>query len=233
MDTLAATPLEDATDSHSGSRIDQANSTRRPRLTLFVAQDSPHASAEWVDELRQFADCDIKTWQPHSAQDTHTDIGGTGFSRTLRLLDSVLSKAGAAVPGPAFVVFAGDAATAPVHQRTKSAPPRGGLAPGVKRRICELIDRDYSKALLLSDLAEIAKLSAYHFARAFKQSLGIPPHRYLLERRIAAAADLVRNSDRCLSDIALEVGFSDQSHFTRLFVRHMGETPRDFRRRHR
>jgi AraC-like DNA-binding protein len=76
-------------------------------------------------------------------------------------------------------------------------------------------------------------LSEFHFARAFKQSLGVPPHRYLIQRRIARAAEIVKTTDKPLSEVALDVGFSDQSHFTRLFVRVTGETPRAFRHRHR
>jgi AraC family transcriptional regulator len=84
-----------------------------------------------------------------------------------------------------------------------------------------------------STLAAIARLSEFHFARAFKQSFGMPPHRYLIERRLDVAAELIRTTERRMSQIATDVGFFDQSHFTRLFVRKMGETPCKYRRRHR
>ena len=61
----------------------------------------------------------------------------------------------------------------------------------------------------------------------------MPPHRYVLQRRIAAAADMIRNSNRPLAEVAMSVGFSDQSHFTRVFGREFGETPNVFRRRYR
>ncbi len=112
-------------------------------------------------------------------------------------------------------------------------PARGGLAPGALRRVRDYIEKRLADRFELRDLATIAGLSATHFCRAFKQSVGVPPHRYLNMRRISAAADLVRETNRPLSEICLDVGFSDQSHFTRTFVRLLGETPGAFRHRHR
>ncbi len=110
---------------------------------------------------------------------------------------------------------------------------RGGLAPGVLRRVREAIDSRLSASIKLTELADLAGLSTCHFARAFKQSIGVPPHRFIVERRIAYAMQLVRQTSQPFTDIALAVGFSDHSHFTRTFVRVVGETPRACRRRHR
>jgi AraC-like DNA-binding protein len=110
---------------------------------------------------------------------------------------------------------------------------RGGMGFGSLRRTREHIERQLAHKISLPELAGIAGLSAGHFSRAFKQSVGMSPHRYLLQRRIAAAADLIRNTDRPLAEVALNVGFSDQSHFTRVFARESGETPSAFRRRYR
>jgi AraC family transcriptional regulator len=68
------------------------------------------------------------------------------------------------------------------------------------------------------------------FSRAFKQSTGIPPHQWLLDRRVETAKDLLRRSCLSLTDIALTCGFSDQSHFTRVFVRACGVSPGVWRR---
>jgi AraC-like DNA-binding protein len=121
----------------------------------------------------------------------------------------------------------------PASVSRRRGPARGGLAPSALRRVRECIDQRLAESLDVKVLADIAKLSACHFARAFKQSVGLPPHRYLIERRIEAAAELIRVSDRPLTEISLEVGFSDQSHFTRSFGRAREETPSAFRRRHR
>ena len=110
-----------------------------------------------------------------------------------------------------------------------AAAPRGGLAPGALRRVREHIHSRLSERIELSELAAIARLSDCHFSRAFKQSLGVPPHRYVMQRRIEAAAVMIEQTDRPLSEIALEVGFSDQSHFTRMFLRLANQTPRDYR----
>lgn len=110
---------------------------------------------------------------------------------------------------------------------------RGGLAPGALRRVREHIDEQLAGKIELFQLAAIAGLSECHFARAFKQSVGVPPHRYLVRRRVEAASELIKGTEQALADISLAAGFSDQSHFTRMFASVAGETPGAFRRRHR
>ena len=109
---------------------------------------------------------------------------------------------------------------------------RGGLPPGALRRVREFIETRLSQNFELGKLATIAGLSDSHFSRAFKQSVGVPPYRYMVQRRIAVAMELIRQSQRSLTDIALEVGFCDQSHFTRMFSHLEGESPGAYRRRH-
>lgn len=110
---------------------------------------------------------------------------------------------------------------------------KGGLAPGALRRVREHVESHLAEKIGLIELAAIAKLSDCHFSRVFKQSVGVSPHRYIMTRRIATAARLMQDSDRPLIEISHAVGFSDQSHFTRVFVDVMGETPRAFKWRHR
>jgi len=107
---------------------------------------------------------------------------------------------------------------------------RGGLAAGVLRRIREHIDRELAGSIQLHDLAALAGLSDCHFARAFKQSVGVPPHRYVINRRVEKAIELIRTTDRPLSRIALDVGFCDQSHLGRQIARATGHSPRELRR---
>jgi len=119
-------------------------------------------------------------------------------------------------------------AMAPTSRKPGSVV-RGGLAPGVLRRVRELIELELENNIALSSIAMTAGLSVYHFARAFKQSMGVSPHRYLLQRRIEKAVALLKETELPLSEIAVTVGFADQSHFSRQFSRFMGETPRAFR----
>lgn len=107
---------------------------------------------------------------------------------------------------------------------------RGGLPAGALRKVSEYIERELANPISLHDLAAMAGFSDCHFARAFKQSTGMPPHRYLMQRRVERAAALIQGTTRPLSEIALEVGCCDQSHFSRLVARATGQTPRDLRR---
>jgi AraC-like DNA-binding protein len=115
----------------------------------------------------------------------------------------------------------------------RSAPPDhsvGGLAPRALIRIREYIEGHLEENIELETLAGIAGLSKWHFARAFKQSVGTPPHFYLLQRRLERAQELLAETDLSLAQIALKIGFSDQSHFSRRFRMFVGVTPRSFRR---
>jgi AraC-like DNA-binding protein len=111
--------------------------------------------------------------------------------------------------------------------------PRGGLAPGALRRVTEYIDSHLCEDLALETLAAHAGLSTYHFARAFKQSVGMPPHRYLLQERVKRAVELLKQTEQPLTAIAQSLGFADQSHFSRSFHGLVGLAPSEFRRSHR
>lgn len=110
---------------------------------------------------------------------------------------------------------------------------RGGLPPRVLRRVQEYVDSHLGEDLDLEQLAQTAGLSLHHFARAFKKSIGIPPHQFVLQRRLRLARDLLTNTDRPIVDIASAAGFSDQSHLARHFRRSFAVTPVAFRRSHR
>ncbi|SRR5579871_30700 len=106
-----------------------------------------------------------------------------------------------------------------------AAPSRGGLSPTLTRRICEYMDEHSAEKVGLDSLAVMAGLSVHHFARAFRQSVGIPPHGYLLRRRLERAGQMLRDTQAPLSEIALAAGFSDQSHLARHFRRQTGMPP--------
>jgi AraC-like DNA-binding protein/PAS domain-containing protein len=112
-------------------------------------------------------------------------------------------------------------------------PHHGGLPPALTQRIREYIDAHLHEKVTLEAMAETAGLSPHHFARAFRQSVGMPPHQYLLQRRLDAAERMLRNTDLPLSEIALRSGFSDQSHLARHFRRLTGLPPSELRWRNR
>jgi AraC-like DNA-binding protein len=114
--------------------------------------------------------------------------------------------------------------------RPDPRPARGGLPPATLRRIRDYVDANLDKTIDLGSLARTAELSPYHFARSFKQSEGVTPHGYVLERRIVKARELLTRTARPLSDIALEVGFADQSHFARRFRQAVGVSPGQYRK---
>ena len=113
----------------------------------------------------------------------------------------------------------------PPARRTDSALPRTKL-----RAVIEYIDEYLDTDLTLAQLAATVHLSAYHFARQFKAATGVPPHRYVVTRRVERAQQLLRKSDLPLVDIAASAGFSDQSKFSTHFKRVLGVTPRQFRK---
>ena len=101
---------------------------------------------------------------------------------------------------------------------------------------------DLAVRLLLDDIcadrpvAELAShcgLSRSHFARAFKVSMGVPPHRWLMNHRIRRAGDMLEWTTESIADIALSCGFADQSHLTRAFHAAVGDSPAAWRRRRR
>jgi AraC-like DNA-binding protein/PAS domain-containing protein len=104
-------------------------------------------------------------------------------------------------------------------------PSRGGLSPALKNRICDFIEEHIGEKISLGALSSMAGLSTNHFARAFQQSVGIPPHRYLLRRRVQHVEQMLRETQLPLSQIALAAGFSDQSHLARHFRRLTGMPP--------
>ena len=111
-----------------------------------------------------------------------------------------------------------------------SGLPRGGLAPWQLRRAEELMSAGLTEELPLSRLASECGLSVRHFARAFRVSTGMPPHRWLLRHRVERAKELLRTRALSLADVAMFCGFADQSHFTRVFTAAAGTSPGVWRR---
>jgi transcriptional regulator GlxA family with amidase domain len=108
------------------------------------------------------------------------------------------------------------------------APQRYFLSRAVRRAI-EYIHANLSEDVHLKDIAEAARLSTCHFARMFRKTMGMTPHRYLMQARIGKVKELLGQSELCLAAIADEAGFSDQGHMSKVFKRLTGMTPRAFR----
>ena len=107
----------------------------------------------------------------------------------------------------------------------------GGLAPWQQRRATELLLSGIGRHVSVADLASACGLSESHFVRAFRQSTGLPPHQWVLARRIERSKELLSISpSQSLSEVAVACGFADQSHFTRTFSRMAGLTPGAWRR---
>jgi AraC family transcriptional regulator len=112
----------------------------------------------------------------------------------------------------------------------KASPVRGGLAPWQQRIVAAHIEEHLAEQVPLAKLAELVRLSPYYFCRAFKQSFGLPPHRYHTSRRIERAKSLLAKSSPSVTDIGLTVGFSETSSFTAAFRKATGLTPTAFHR---
>jgi len=110
------------------------------------------------------------------------------------------------------------------------APARGGLAAWQRRLVASHIEDHLSEQITLTALARLVRLSPYHFSRAFKQSFGMPPHRYHTHRRIERAKVLLGGFALSVTDIGLSLGFSEASSFTTTFRKMTGLTPSRYHR---
>ena len=106
---------------------------------------------------------------------------------------------------------------------------RGGLPRRRLRVAIAYIEDHLASEIALEDLAAAVHLSAFHFARLFRASTGLPPHQYVITRRIERAKQLLRDDELSLAQVAARTGFWDQGHFTRHFKRLVGVTPKHFR----
>ena len=106
----------------------------------------------------------------------------------------------------------------------------GALPRGRLRAVVEYIEEHLDAGPTLEQMAAVARLSPYHFARQFKAATGLPPHQYVIARRVERAKQLLqRRGDLSLAEVAARAGFSDQSQFSHHFKRLVGVTPGRFR----
>ena len=119
-------------------------------------------------------------------------------------------------------------AAQPPSSRTVNLGPK--LIAWQRRRVLEHIEESLAKPIRNRDLAALVDFSEFHFNVAFRNSLGTPPHEFLIRRRIERARHLMLSTDLSLCDIAAECGLADQAHLSRLFRKVVGETPAAWRK---
>ncbi len=127
--------------------------------------------------------------------------------------------------------------TIPDETRTSAWPSLahreiGTLPFSRLRRVTEYIRAHLDQDLTLAQLGAVVYMSPYHFARLFQHSTGLPPHRFVVRARIDHAAALLAAPELSIAQISRVVGFRTPSHFSTVFRRIMGVTPREYRARH-
>jgi len=152
---------------------------------------------------------------------------------------AVFAEAAAGTPsGPAFTQTLATALATRLLHRFGTACSSGDLGNSGEARLTRrqmraviaFIESRVTTGATLEEMAEVAALSPHHFVRAFKASVGVPPYAYLVRRRVERARHLLAHTDRRISRIAYDLGYSDPAHLTRQFKQHAGCTPSAFRR---
>ncbi|QIG98093.1 helix-turn-helix domain-containing protein [Bradyrhizobium sp. 6(2017)] len=114
--------------------------------------------------------------------------------------------------------------------RPMSRPARGGLAPWQERRAMEILRANIKRGVALKEVARECGISVGYFSHAFRRTLGVAPHKWIIEQRVVLSKEKLRDDRLSLSDVAIECGFSDQSHLTRAFRQTVGVSPGAWRR---
>ena len=109
----------------------------------------------------------------------------------------------------------------------------GGLPPRRLQRVFSHIRENIATELGVAELAQVAGMSQYYFSKLFKMSTGTTPHQYVMRQRVEKAQEHLRESKLPLAEVAEKVGFETQSHFTSVFRRVAGITPKHYREMHR
>ena len=169
---------------------------------------------------------------PGSATDALTDAShlGENFGASLiDVLSAALVNADWLAPGAVrHMQLAIEELSPPRMARTGHI---GGLASWQTRRVEQLVQDNIDSDLSTKRLAEVCALSRGHFCRAFKQTYGMPPHRWVQTQRVERAMERLSKESCAIVEVAIDCGFKDQSHFTRVFKAHARMTPLTWHRR--
>jgi AraC family transcriptional regulator len=106
--------------------------------------------------------------------------------------------------------------------------PKGKLSGSQVKNVIEFIRESVRRNIRLAELAACTNLSEYHFARVFRQTLGLSPYKFVMQMKIEHAKDLMKNERRSFSDIAYLLNFSDQAHFSHAFKKVTGSSPKSY-----
>lgn len=222
-----------------GQGRDRTAFVRAP-LVLILPPELPHALADrsgsntlilsiaapFFNEVARALSCgDAALVEPHVSADPLIREIGNAVERDVRSRrppDAGYTESLAAV-------LASHVVRNFVTARSAKAAPCGGLAPHKLRCVRNHVCEHLAETIRVDQLARAVHLSPFHFARMFKQSTGQSPHLYVLMQRIERAKELLADTDTALVDVAAEVGFRTQGHFTGVFHRYAGFTPRTFR----
>jgi AraC family transcriptional regulator len=138
--------------------------------------------------------------------------------------------------GPLFGEYIGLSFATALLTRHSAAPTRltpykGGLSPYKLKQVTEFMHANLSDGISLTEIANSVQMGPCHFARAFKVSTGLSPHQYVLRRRIEAALKKLKEPHVEFADLAYDLGFSSQAHFSTVFHKLVGVTPSSYRER--
>jgi AraC family transcriptional regulator len=228
-----------ATLKYDGGKQDTTGSTIG-QVMLIPARHHLEGSADYPSKVRHL----LLTLDPQmldSEDDGPGDCGATDLPYRQNLKDNVIAGQMRTLqdeldrPGPLSRLFVEslccEIAVRSLRICTKQVPTRvsGGLAPRRLRMVKDYIEENLSNNIALSDLAAVANVSRSHFSRAFRASIGLGAHRYIVRQRIEQAKQLLTQSKMPIAEIALAAGFGNQSHLTTHFRREVGTTPARFR----
>jgi AraC family transcriptional regulator len=122
-----------------------------------------------------------------------------------------------------------------VQNYAVSKPPlefkANGLPQSQLERVIDYMKANLTQDLSILDLATLASMSESHFSRSFKQSVGISPYQYLMQQRVERAKQLLEQQSIAISTIALDCGFANQTHLTKVFRQMTGMTPKAYQKR--
>lgn len=114
-------------------------------------------------------------------------------------------------------------------RKRQSAPFKGGLSPGSARRVQEFLNESFTRRVSIAELASVAGVSPNHFIVRFGKTFGMPPHRYLINLRLAFAERLLVDGRVAIAEVAYLAGFSDQGHLATAMKKYKGKTPSELR----